>query len=1000
MASKAFSARILCLAAFLSLVVPAACLTAQSATGSITGNVVDTSGGGVPGAAVSIRSADTGTTRTTTSGATGAFRFLYLVPGNYSVTADLSGFSPAKIANVTVTVGGDATVRLVLEPAGVQAAVTVSSEAPLIETTKTEVSSVVDEKLIRALPTNGRNFLDVVLSTPGVVKDNFRVGDLVFAGQRGTLNSIVVDGADNNNTFFGQALGRTGSGRAPYQFSLDSVKEFQVNTNAYSAEYGRAGGAVINVVTKSGTNEFHGNAFYFYRDDALNAKNYFDAVNGRVKAPYHFDQFGATLGGPILSDKLFFFANYDGQRNKTPNTVILNIPSGTPSDPDTIGGIAKLTALASNWNQQQNQDVYLFKADYDVASGQHVSVRYNRQNFTGVGFESSGSTVAFEHSGDSLVNTDTAAGSVASSFTPALFNELRGQWARDKEPGTANSSNPEALVNQGGSPVLTIGENFFSPRETTIKRWQIADTGTYLFGTNTLKGGFDYQHDNILNYFPGNFFGSYTFQSIASFNRGVPSGSGERYVQAFAGPGTTGPITNPNTRDISFFAQDEWRIHQNLTVNLGIRYDFQKIQQPSVLNTDPQLLAAGLNTDRIPEDHNNWGPRVGVAWTPGTTGRTVVHAGYGIFYGRTPAIMIGTAHSNNGINVQTLTFTGSTVPTYPSRFVTPPTGGTAAVPTILLFDPQFRNPMVHQASAGVEQALTNDMAIAVNYLYVRGRDLPRSTDVNLGAPSNVVVPIQGDGSTTVKQYIGPKPFSKFGRVIEFQSTAESRYNGLTVELNKRFSHNWQAKVAYTLSKVTDTKPDATAVVPQGSDDAKYASDPQDFGADDAPGDNDVRHRLVFSGLWNLDYAGGIKNPTLQWLLSGLTLSGVVSFQTGQPYSLAINGDLNNDGNTRNDRVPGTSRNSQRLPSLFSVDPRISKHLPMGPVDLELIAEAFNVFNAKNVIGLQSIRYRYTGGQLVPNTTFLTPCTTGQGCTAAIAASTGPRILQLAGKVSF
>jgi hypothetical protein len=146
--------------------------------------------------------------------------------------------------------------------------------------------------MIQALPTNGRNFLDVVLSTPGVVKDNFRVGDLVFAGQRGTLNSVVVDGADNNNTFFGQALGRTGSGRAPYQFSLDSVKEFQVNTNAYSAEYGRAGGAVINVVTKSGTNEFHGNGFYFYRDESLNAKNYFDAVNGRAKAPYHFDQFG------------------------------------------------------------------------------------------------------------------------------------------------------------------------------------------------------------------------------------------------------------------------------------------------------------------------------------------------------------------------------------------------------------------------------------------------------------------------------------------------------------------------------------------------------------------------------------------------------------------------------------------------------------------------------------------------------------------------------------
>ena len=402
MTGARFSARFLCLAALLFALVPAGRLFAQSSLGSITGNVVDTSGGAVPGAAVSIRNVDTGASRTAMSGVSGGFTFPQLSPGTYTVSGELAGFSPAKVTNVTVSVGGDTTVKLVLEPAGVQATVTVSSEAPLIETTKTQVSSVVNEKMIQALPTNGRNFLDVVLSTPGVVKDNFRVGDLVFAGQRGTLNSIVVDGADNNNTFFGQALGRTGSGRAPYQFSLDSVKEFQVNTNAYSAEYGRAGGAVINVVTKSGTNEYHGNAFYFYRDQKLNAKNYIDAYNGRVKAPYHFDQFGATFGGPIIPDKLFFFANYDGQRNKTPNTVVLTVPGGA-TDPDTIAGIAKLTALAFDWNQQQNQDVYLFKTDYEISSGQHVSLRYNHQSFTGVGFESSGSTVAFEHSGNSLV---------------------------------------------------------------------------------------------------------------------------------------------------------------------------------------------------------------------------------------------------------------------------------------------------------------------------------------------------------------------------------------------------------------------------------------------------------------------------------------------------------------------------------------------------------------------------------------------------------------------
>src|SRR5262249_19040409 len=327
---------------------------------------------------------------------------------------------------------------------------------------------------------------------------------------------------------------------------------------------------------------------------------------------------------------------------------------------------------------------------------------------------------------------------------------------------------------------------------------------------------------------------------------------------------------------------------------------------------------AGLRTGNIPEDHNNVAPRLGIAWTPGNTGRTVVHAGYGIFYGRTPAIMVGTAHSNNGINVQTLTFTGNSVPTYPNRFVAPPPGGTAAVPTILLFDPQFKSPMVHQASAAVEQALTNDIAVSVNYLYVHGEDLPRSTDINLGAPSNVVVPVTGDGSYTVKRYIGAKPFSNFARVIEFQSSAKSTYNGATIELNKRFSHNWEAKLAYTLSRATDTKTDATAVVPQSSDDAKFASDPQNFEAANAPGDNYVRHRIVFSGLWNLPNPTGIKNEVALWFLSGWTLSGVVSFQTGAPYSLEINGDLNNDGNTRNDRVPGTGRNQERLPSLLSV----------------------------------------------------------------------------------
>jgi hypothetical protein len=987
--------RVSCLVLLL-VSLAASSILAQSATGTIAGTVVDASGGGLPGATITATQSSTGAVRTATSTASGTFRIPLLSVGTYSVAAELPSFAQARVANVEVTVGGEATVKLTLELATVKAAVTVSSEAPFIEATKSEQDSVVSQKLIENLPTNGRNFIDFVLTTPGVVRD-VRLGDISFAGQRGTLNSLVVDGTDNNNTFFGQALGRTGSGRAPYQFSQDAVKEFQVNRNAYSAEYGRAGGAVINVVTKSGTNDFHGTGFYFYRDRSINAINYIDEINGRPKAPYHFDQFGASVGGPIVKDKLFFFANYDGQRNTIPNTVNPLPPlSGFPSDSDTVAGYNKLLALDQSWNRMQNQDVYLLKADYEANTANHVTLRYNRQNFTGGNFENGGPTNSIEHTGNSLVKTDTVAASLATSFTPTVFNELRGQYAKDSEPGLANSANPEGIVQQGGQTLLTIGRNPFSPRETTIKRYQAADTGTILFGNHTFKAGIDYNKDDILNFFPGNFYGSYTFSSIANFNKGIPT----RYVQAFPGPGTSGPYTNPDLREYAAFLLDEWRVTPNLTVSVGVRYDLQDMHQPSVQNPDAQLLAANLRTDQIPEDKNNIGPRIGIAWTPKGDDRTVFRAGYGIFYGRTPSIIYGTATSNNGINVQTITFTGNQTPTYPNTFPSLPTGITLPKPTIFVVDPNYQNPRVTQASAGVESAVTPDFSVALSYLYVRGAYLTRSTDLNQSGPTLVSTPILGDGSATYIRYTGPRPFTNFARIIEFQSSASSRYNGATLELVKRFSHNWTARVAYTYSKVMDNKPDATAVVP-GTDDSKYAQDPFNLNGDWAPGDNDARHRLVVSGFWALDFGRDNASPIVRFFTTGWSLSGIVTLQTGQPYSATINTDLNNDQNFSNDLAPGFARNSFRLPTLFSVDPRISKHIGIGPVDVELIAEAFNVFNNKNVTSVRTTYYSLINGQLVPQTVLANvPAQNPLLLFGTPTANLGSRILQLAAKVSF
>ena len=370
----------------------------------------------------------------------------------------------------------------------------------------------------------------------------------------------------------------------------------------------------------------------YYRDKALNANDAVNVLNGRPKSPYHYNQFGANVGGPIQKDKHFFFVNYDGQRNTQPNDVVLGIgPAAVPPDPASQAGYATLQGQDDSWTRNLNQDVFLVKTDSQLTTNNRLTLRYNQQNFDGVGFENGGIRQAHEHSGTSTVNTYSFNGSLTTVLSSSLFNEARVQYAEDGEPGTAYSDAPEATVSQSGTQVLVIGRNFFSPRETTIKRWQLADNITMVRGAHKVKGGVDFQFDDILNFFPGNFGGSYTFNSLASFDGGRPSGAGERYVQAFPGDGTTGPTTKPSSQEYSFFVQDEWKLRPDLTFNAGLRYDLQRFDQPPVKNPDPQLAAAGIDTSVVNTDGNNWGPRLGLAWSPG--GKKVIRGGYGIFYG-------------------------------------------------------------------------------------------------------------------------------------------------------------------------------------------------------------------------------------------------------------------------------------------------------------------------------------------------------------------------------
>src|SRR6476620_11373943 len=339
------------------LFVLATLAQSQATTGNIEGRVTDPNGAGVPNATVTATNQDTGFGKTVQTDSEGNYSVILLPPGNYTVEVPSGqGFAPAKYENVKVTVGAKTTVAIALTVGGTSNVVDVNAEGQGVETTRTSIASTVGENQVANLPTNGRNFLDFATITPGVLRDPTRSGDLAIGGQKGTFNSLQIDGASSDNTFFGQSSGRTGSGRAPSQFSVDTVREFQVNQNGFSAEFGRAAGGVINVVTKSGTNRFTGSPFEYFRDESLNARNPNLVAANRPRPAGQINQFGGTFGGPIKKDKVFFFGAYEGQRSNLPNPVVLPSLTTAPTNVQTFLG-----TQVDSYNIDRNQDNYLVR---------------------------------------------------------------------------------------------------------------------------------------------------------------------------------------------------------------------------------------------------------------------------------------------------------------------------------------------------------------------------------------------------------------------------------------------------------------------------------------------------------------------------------------------------------------------------------------------------------------------------------------------------------------
>jgi outer membrane receptor protein involved in Fe transport len=1012
-------------AILIALGTSSASLCQSGQGGSVGGTATDPSGTAVAFAKVTLRNLNTSFRASTETNDHGLFRFPLLPVGPYQLLAECPGFNKVQIERFELTVGAYLSLTIHFALAVRKESVTVVRPDSIADASRA-VDTTIDNRLLSTLPANGRDFSTYALLAPGVTQDVR--GGLSFTGQR-AMNSLLLDGMNNDDNFWGQPIGATGfiqDGRQPYYISQDAVQEFQIASSSYSSELGRAGGGIINTVTKSGSNDFHGSGFWFYRDKGLNANDPVNKRFGLPKSPFHFNQFGGTFGGPIAKDRVFFFGNYEGMRSNVPNPVFLNLPGGFAISTDSTiarfqnAALDYLRPRAMSWVWPVTQNDYLGKLDSQISRRSRLSATALFQRFAGGGALDLGAQNAFEHTSSTPVRTGMAMVSLLSSLSDRTLNDARFAYVHTSLGFTSVSSTPEANIFEQNELVLTVGGDSASPQTVSINQAQWSDVLNHQKGDHGLKIGGDVLVSRIGFFVGSRFSGVYDFSSLESFGRNLvgqpqPS-SGDDYLQAFSSAGTAGVLTHPNFASVAAFAEDEWRALPSLTLNLGLRYDLQAITPPPITNPSPDLLKAGFRTSALPTDTRNFAPRIGLAWSPAQSGHLVVHAGYGIFYAVTPSALTSRAHFQNGITVQTRTFfgddpeTAALIPRYPNNFCgapnsagippsCPPPGPGASTPTLQMFSARYRQPYVQQGDLSVELQGRTGFTFLMGYLISKGTRLQQIRDANLGGTRPATILLADSGAiSSYEVYASQRPLPEFHRILLFNSDANSIYHGLTLRLNKRFSRRAQWLASYTFSKVIDDNPNVYALNPGAGNDGlvQYPGAPN---LDRGLGNDDQRHRFTLGGVWDLSYADHLPRA-LKGLFSGWELSGTVIAQSGQPYSGLLNFDLNHDGDFATDRAPGAGRNTFHLPASVSLNPRVTRSIPLREhATLQIMGEAFNALNHPNIVAANTNQYAVsTCG--VSQQPCLVPQKQGLTAFATPAASSGARVVQAAVKLVF
>ncbi len=1090
-------------------------LAQSAALGNIVGTVHDKSGAVVSGASITIKGLDTGSSRDLTTDAEGHYSATFLQPGMYEVIVGGGSFGKVDVKNVSVTVGDTRTVDATLSAASVSTDVVVTTDSPLLDTEKVAVAQTVSEVLVTNLPVNGRRFDNFVLLTPNVVPDG-NTGLISFRGISGIYNSNLVDGANNNQAFFSEARGR--SIGAPYVYPIDAIKEFSSENTGYSAEFGQAAGGIINAITKSGGNAIHGDVYEDYRTPGYNAID----PQTKTKPVKVQNQFGVSVGGPIIKDKLFFHFTYDGYRKVTPITYLSGYTSATQSVndlaslcngttsylvrgaaiyPSTIPGItpaqctaglAYLKTQLGAFPRNVKQDIFFPRLDYQLNSKTHLSASFLWENFhqpngyntsttvTSGGISQNG-TADF-HQRFLVVNAETA-------INARSANVVHLQWARDLETDTTNSGGPAI----GLTGIVSYGETSALPRGAfpDEHRLQITDIYSTTYGKHTVKAGFDlnFIHEQLQNLFQGD--GSFTYGTgtsefnFANWIQDVYQVNGGRHYNSFTQvrDNITGNGADDfwNT-DVDGFIEDSWKVTPTVLISAGIRYDVQLVPQPDKPNlTSP---AAQLYTSVINNYKGMVQPRLGVAWT--AFSGTVVRGGFGMFYGLNSNSAYYTQRRENGVYQQQFNVSALTSPNTPYVNITgapagqpnrafqqsgtyaanAPKGGVPeftppgpapvnqvtgapnpAVDTGLALgsiaarglDPNFKNPESISWDLTVEQKLPLHSTLTIAYVGNRGLRLPIFVETNVD-PSTAVtrnyvfLPAGGSAVNIPIPYYPTRLSNSTGSLLTGFSDVNSNYHSFVTTFRKPISHGVEILGNFTWAKAmdggqvsgvngtfngTDTPIDPIARGRRQGRSAEYAKS-----------DLDERTRAVISVVAKPAIDSFVDNKFIRYAVDGFTISGSVTAQDGQPLTgflasapTSAIGDgglsgaalsLFNSGT--NGRVPDAvaSRNSFKGPGIHNIDARISRTFTIHEsVKFEVLAEAFNMLNHKNVLGVTTNLFTFVNPGVAYNGGTC-PATGNNGCIVPLAASAlpfatqsstssvlyGPRQVQLAGKLYF